>query len=345
MEENKLITKQERPEIVVSPEKFPEIIGKQLSALDEIERTIKELNKKAEDAKKKAEALGSSNKGFKTKVKDFFTHGETKRQLSDTQCAQKDLAKVQELQNKVNENLLKHQTELAKCCNYLFCIGCYNIATIEAMIASLKKQLSGKSTNYRYLSDNVKEQFFNVIKRLKEQKDILRRQEQTEKRIEDQQGKFEQLRTRQQESERHFQSLHDNRQKTQKDIILRQEQTEKRIEDQQGKFERLRTRQQESESHFQSLLDDLKSSLLENSKLDKQQALRIEELFKLLKEKDSLDSKQSNQIDLLQKEVNNTNDVIDELSKQSKKRIFASFVISLISMIVSIVLLILHFTS
>ena len=299
MEENKLITKQERPEIVVSPEMFPEIISKQLSALDEIERTIKELNKKAEDAKKKAEALGSSNKGFKTKVKDFFTHGETKRQLSDTQCAQKDFAKVQELQNKVNENLLKHQTELANCCDYLFCIGCYNIATIEAMIASLNKQLSGKSTNYRYLSDNVKEQFFNVIKRLKEQKDILRRQEQTEK----------------------------------------------RIEDQQGKFERLRTRQQESESHFQSLLDDLKSSLLENSKLDKQQALRIEELFKLLKEKDSLDSKQSNQIDLLQKEVNNTNDVIDELSKQSKKRIFASFVISLISMIVSIVLLILHFTS
>ena len=53
MEENKLITKQERPEIVVSPEKFPEIISKQLSALYEIERTIKELNKKAEDAKKK----------------------------------------------------------------------------------------------------------------------------------------------------------------------------------------------------------------------------------------------------------------------------------------------------
>ena len=299
MEENKLITKQERPEIVVSPEKFPEIISKQLSALDEIERTIKELNKKAEDAKKKAEALGSPKKSIKTKFIDVLTHGETKRQLSDTQCAQKDFAKVQELQNKVNENLLKHQKELANCCNYLFCIGCYNIATIEAMIASLNKQLSGKSTNYRYLSDNVKEQFFNVIKRLKEQKDILRRQEQTEKRIEDQQGKFEQL----------------------------------------------RTRQQESESHFQSLLDDLKSSLLENSKLDKQQALRIEELFKLLKEKDSLDSKQSNQIDLLQKEVNNTNDVIDELSKQSKKRIFASFVISLISMIVSIVLLILHFTS
>lgn len=299
MEENKLITKQERPEIVVSPEMFPEIISKQLSALDEIERTIKELNKKAEDAKQKAETLGSPKKSIKTKIIDVLTHGETKRQLSDTQCAQKDLAKVQELQNKVNENLLKHQKELAKCCDYLFCIGCYNIATIEAMIASLNKQLSGESTNYRYLSDNVKEQFVNVIKRLKEQKDIL----------------------------------------------LRQEQTEKRIEDQQGKFERLRTRQQESESHFQSLLDDLKSSLLENSKLDKQQALRIEELFKLLKEKDSLDSKQSNQIDLLQKEVNNTNDVIDELSKQSKKRIFASFVISLISMIVSIVLLILHFTS
>ncbi len=221
----------------------------------------------------------------------------------------------------------EYQKELTSICEYLFGIGCYNIATTEAMIANLNKQLSGDGPSYYFLSDNVKEQFINVVKRLKEHRDVLLKQEQLDKKIGKHQVLFDDLQSRQEKAEYKFQSLYD-------DLGARQEKTEDKF---QSLFNELGARQKSTENKFQSLLDSLKDSLLDNIKLDEKQAENIKELFSLLKEKDKIDFKQSNQIDVLNNELQIMRNEIEKLSSKTKKWFASTLVLSVSSIILVII--------
>ena len=158
-------------------ETFPSLISQKASLITKLENKVKEAKKAAEDAKGKADNL----KGFEEKRKFFglikWKSGKTKDHIEDTQEATKGIATATKLNTEAIEMALKFEEELAKTAEFLFYLGCYNIATNEAMIADVNEQLRKDDIeveNKRVkLSAKVKEQFKNVVKRLQAQQDVL----------------------------------------------------------------------------------------------------------------------------------------------------------------------------
>lgn len=169
----------------IVPENFPEkltelpkIISDKIQLLNDLQKKVEEAQKAAEKAEKQSKEL----KGYKEKkflwIK--WKSGDTKGNIEGTQNAVSALAEAQKVSAEAQDLAFKFQQELAKASEYLFCLGCYNIASNEAMIANLNENLKGDSENGGVLSAKVKEQFRNVVTRLIEQRDVLYRQQKIE---------------------------------------------------------------------------------------------------------------------------------------------------------------------
>lgn len=166
-------------------EMFPTLIVQKINLISDLERKVNEAKISAKDAKNEADNL----KGFEEKrilwglIK--LKSGKTRERIEDTQKATKGLATATKLNSEAIELAMKFDEELANTAEFLFYLGCYNIATNEAMIADLNEQLSKEDLvvdkNKKVLSAKVKEQFKLVVKRLQAQHDVLYRQEKLKK--------------------------------------------------------------------------------------------------------------------------------------------------------------------
>ena len=166
-------------------ESFPSLIAQKVSLITELEKKVEKAKEDAKIAKNSADNL----KGYEEKSafwKIFkWKSGKTKEILENTQIVTKDLAIATEQNAEALDLAMKFEKELASTVEFLFYLGCYNIATNEAMIADLNEQLSKDIVEIEdkriKLSAKVKEQFINVVKRLQAQQDVLYRQEKLKK--------------------------------------------------------------------------------------------------------------------------------------------------------------------
>lgn len=254
-------------------ESFPSLIAQKVSLIIDLEKKVEKAKADAKKAKDNAESL----KGFEEKStfwnKFKWKSGKTKEILENTQTVTKDLAIATEQNAEALDLAMKFEKELASTAEFLFYLGCYNIATNEAMIADLNEQLSKDNVEIEdkriKLSAKVKEQFINVVKRLQAQQDVLYRQEKLSKK-----------------SKKHGAAIAKN--------INQINEHESQINEHESRLkEKDRIDQEQT-----ALINEINKSL---SQMDEELSDRIKNLIQSLEEKTSLDKEQTSQIEEVRK--------------------------------------------
>lgn len=286
-------------EIQVNLADLPNIISDKIQLMDKLDKKVQNAQKAAKVAEEKAKEL----KGFKEKKFLWmkWKSGDTKENVEGTQSAVSALAEAQKASADAQDLSFKFQKELADTSEYLFYLGCYNIAANESMIANLNEQLKSGSVNGVLLSAKVKEQFRNVVKRLVEQKDVLYRQQKIEEKAKFQDGEL--------------QKLNDELKKREEEAKDR----DKKISEQSGQ------------------ISELEKTLKQKDQLDEKQTCQIEKLISLLKAKDVLDEEQSKKIKALEEKVATINDELEKLSQKLNSRTIALCVLSIIAIVMAII--------
>lgn len=196
------ITKLDELERAISGEKcksedssFPQIDLQQLISLDEkqLAQLIEELDKRidwTELTPKQAEDLSniyaellrlrkSQLKGFEDKTLWFWKYkkGDTKEIITNTQEVVRSLSNVVIGNTHAIALSFKYHSELAKFSQFLLYLGCYNFAMNVAIVNDLNDALEKKETiDKRKLSEKTKERLKEIIHHLKEQQNVLQKQ-------------------------------------------------------------------------------------------------------------------------------------------------------------------------
>lgn len=275
-------------------ETFPSLISQKTSLIAKLENKVKEAKKAAEDAKGKADNL----KGFEEKRKFFglikWKSGKTKDYIEDTQEATKGIATATKLNSEAIELTLKFEEELANTAEFLFYLGCYNIATNEAMIADLNEQLRKDDIEVEdkriKLSAEVKEKFKNVVKRLQAQQDVLYRQEKLKKKSK-QHGKA---------IARNIDQLNNHESRLEEKDRIDKEQTD--------------------------LINGIKKSL---SQMDEELSDKINKLIHSIEEKTALDKEQTSQIEELRVKI----ELVCSQYDKFRKMVTIGFIVTFLSIL------------
>lgn len=157
----------------ISIEDYPENISSQIELISELEKSIKDSDSTAKNAM--AYVFGMSR--YEEKGKGIFKHksGNTKEIIDDTQNAVEKLAEAQQVSVEALIKSFEFQRKLADVAKYLFELGCSNIVANETAVRSIKAKLSGASGEQ--ISALARHEAIAVLKRLKEQQNILKKQE------------------------------------------------------------------------------------------------------------------------------------------------------------------------
>lgn len=157
----------------ISIEDYPEIISSQIESISELEKSIKDSDSTA----KNAMAYVFRMSRYEEKGKGIFKHksGNTKEIIDDTQNAVEKLAEAQQVSVEALIKSFEFQRKLADVAKYLFELGCSNIVANETAVRSIKAKLSGASGEQ--ISALARHEAIAVLKRLKEQQNILKKQE------------------------------------------------------------------------------------------------------------------------------------------------------------------------
>lgn len=152
---------------------LPELIQGQISKLNELDASVKAALDAAVQAEKRAEVAGKRSAG-----RALFTD-KKKEAIEELQSAGIELAGAVQLGAKAQKISFEFQTRLAEIAKYLFTLGVSNIAANRTVVRELEKRLSGASEEE--LSELAHQEVISVIQQLKEQEDLLRKQEQMTK--------------------------------------------------------------------------------------------------------------------------------------------------------------------
>jgi hypothetical protein len=157
-------------ELVLDERLLPDVIQGQIGKLNELDTSVKQAIKSAKKAEIAAKNAGnlSAERGF---FKDYKREAiEGLQQVSSTLAgAVQDSAKAQKIS-------FEFQTRLAEITKYLFSLGVSNIAANRSVVRELKLRLSGATEGE--LSELARQEVMLVIQQLKEQEDLLKKQEQ-----------------------------------------------------------------------------------------------------------------------------------------------------------------------
>ncbi len=144
---------------------LPVLIHEQVRRLKNLDQSVNKAIKAAVDAKDSAVSAKNKSAGF----------GKKKAAIEELQSAGIDLAEAVQSGAEAQKISFKFQTELAEISKGLFGLGISNIASNRFVVRELEMRLKGASEEE--LSELARQELIMVIKQLKEQEDILRKQE------------------------------------------------------------------------------------------------------------------------------------------------------------------------
>ncbi|RRS04064.1 hypothetical protein EIP75_11795 [Aquabacterium soli] len=155
---------------------LPELIQGQIGKLNELDGLVKaalEGAKAAENEARKAKEL-SAGRGIFTDHKRAAIEG--------LQKAGEKLAEAVQSGAKAQKTAFDFQTRLAEITKYLFSLGVGNVAANRVVVRELEARLRGASEEE--LSELAHQEILAVVMQLKEQEDLLNKQEELRKRQE-----------------------------------------------------------------------------------------------------------------------------------------------------------------
>ncbi|WP_343630830.1 hypothetical protein [Roseateles sp.] len=155
---------------VFGDDKLPEAIKGQIDKLNELDLSVKEALKAAQDAEKRAIEAGRAETGW-----SLFSD-KKKEAIEELQHSGKTLATAVQSGAKAQKISFEFQARLSNVTKYLFGLGVRNIAANRVVVRELEMRLSGASEEE--LSDLARQEVLSVVRQLKEQEDLLKKQEQ-----------------------------------------------------------------------------------------------------------------------------------------------------------------------
>ena len=207
---------------------------------------------------------------YEEKGKGIFKHkaGNTKDIVEDTQEAIDKLTKAQQLNVVAMKKSFEFQQKLAKALSCLFTLGCMNITANRTVVRELKLKMSGASKSK--LSALAREEFYNVIRQLKEQEDIIKKQEFLTSKVKENVSRLDD-----------------------KDIV--DEKQEAAISESKKNIESIESKLKDKDyldKEQSKQISSIEKSLSKKDKIDAEQTKRLEEFQVLLNNKDNFDRKQ-----------------------------------------------------
>lgn len=297
--------------VSVNPDTIPDIVA---GRIEDISKLEEEVNNSDESAKKAMKFVGTQMQRYEEKGIACFhwRSGNTKDIIEDTQEAVEKLAAAQQVTVKAMKKTFEFQKKLAETSKYLFELGCANITVNRIAVRAIEAKLNGASKGQ--ISELAKQEMLAVVRQLKEQEDILKKQEFLTSKVKENASRL-----------------------NEKDE-LDKEQSEKIIS--------LSNENKEQNKK----LSDINNSLSEKEKIDAEQSQRLEELGALLDNKDLVDAKQEEAIKVLF-EYTKQKDILDkeqnaeiEIMKKNKptKLCIIALSFSAIAMVCSIISIVLQ---
>ncbi len=320
MNENEMIEVETASGIVsVNIETIPDIVAGRIEDISALENEVKQSEESAKDA---MQFVSTQMAHYQEKGVWIFRHraGNTKDIVEDTQVSVEKLAAAQQVSVSAMKKSFEFQKKLAETSKYLFELGCANITVNRIAVSAIEAKLNGASKEE--ISELARQEMMAVVRQLKEQEDILKKQEFLSSKVKE------------------------NSSRLNEKELLDKEQSEKIIS---LSNENKEQNKKLSEIHF---------SLSEKEKIDEEQSQRLEELETLLSNKDLVDQKQEEAItknsdainvlfeytkqkDILDKEQSEEIERIKKFS--SKKLCIAAIIISVCALVCSVASIVLQF--
>jgi hypothetical protein len=144
---------------------FPDLIDGQINELNKLDSSVENALRAAENAEEKAEEAGEKSAKF----------GHRKAAIEELQSACTELAEAVMLGAKAQKISFEFQRKLAETTKFLFCLGVSNIAANQCVVRELELRLTGASK--KKLSELARQELLSVVKQLKMQEGIFKRQE------------------------------------------------------------------------------------------------------------------------------------------------------------------------
>lgn len=164
---------------------LPELIQGQISKLNELDAGVRTALAAAEHAEGRALSARKLSAGWS------LLGGKKKEAIEGLQEAGIELAGAVQSGAKAQKLSFEFQQRLAEVTKYLFGLGVGNIAANRAVVRELELRLSGASEEQ--LSDLARQEVASVVRQLKEQEDLLRKQEQMKGTLREQDVKIRHL--------------------------------------------------------------------------------------------------------------------------------------------------------
>lgn len=263
--------------ISVNIDDIPKIVSESIEYISKLEKEVENSEVSAQKAMK---YVNSQMTRYEETGKWIFKHrsGNTKEIIEDTQEAIEQLAEAQQVSTVALRRSFDFQKQLAETSKYLFQLGCANIVVNRTAVQAIEKKLNG-ATNEE-ISELAYQEMENVILQLKNQEDILIRQENLTTQV------------------------IENTDRLDKVEVIDKNQTEK-----------IEALGKENREQNKKLLD-ITSSLSEKDRIDAVQTQRLEELSALLDNKGSIDQKQEEAISGLKSELKEKSLLDNDQSKR-----------------------------
>lgn len=236
---------------------IPDIIA---SSIDNISKLESQVRNAEESANKAMDYVGGRMTRYEEKGMLFWKwrSGDTKDIIEDTQEAVEKLATAQHVSVEALKKSFEFQKKLAETSKYLFDLGCANITVNRIAVRAIELKLSGASKET--LSDLAKQEMMAIVKQLKEQEDILKKQEFLNSKVKEHTSRLDGKDTVDKEHSEKIESL------------------------------------SKTNEHHHQKLSEIHDVLTIKDRIDAEQTHHIEELMVLLKNNDIVDEKQENSI-------------------------------------------------
>lgn len=154
---------------------LPELIQSQIRKLNELDAGVKKALGAAGKAEQRAKEAGKLSASF------WSFSDQKKEAIEGLQKAGIELAEAVQLEVQAQKLSFEFQTRLAEITKHFFTLGVSNIAANRVVVRELEMRLRGASESE--LSELARQEVMSVIQQLKEQEDLLRKQEQMRKEL------------------------------------------------------------------------------------------------------------------------------------------------------------------
>ncbi len=267
--------------VSVNVDDVPKIIVDNIETISELERKVRSAEKSANEA---MDFFGKQMAHYEERGVWFFKYrtGNTKDIVEDTQKALEKSLQAQQVNNEALTMVLDFQKKLAKTTKYLFDLGCANITMNRITVKAIEKKLSGASKEE--ISELAKQELISVVRQLKAQEDIHKKQEFLTSKV--------------------------------KDSLSRLKEKDNLDKEQSENIESLIN---ESSIHEKRILK-LHENLSEKDIIDEEQTQRLENLDRLLSSKEIVDKQQEESITKNKLSINKNTEAIKILVEYMQQK-------------------------